>query len=206
MSKQSDAVISWRNRTKQRMIDAMGGKCVECGYTGCPATFDFHHIDPSTKEFSMGGMRANPVAWERICEELKKCAILCANCHREVEAGYRTLKSQVSTFDPSFETYEPIKREKKVRGATKRTILCVECKSELPAYTTRHKYCSDVCRKLVQTRNKQYAHKSRPKKVAWPDIDTLRHDIQSMTWVAIGKKYGVSDNAVRKWAKSYRLL
>lgn len=203
MSKQSEAVITWRNRTKQRMIDAMGGKCVECGYTGCPATFDFHHIDPSTKEFGMGGMRANPVAWSRICKELKKCVILCANCHREVEAGYRTLKSNISTFNPAYEVYDGISNRTKPREFD-RTILCVECKTELPAYTTRHKYCSDVCKTIAARRNA--VKKDRPRKTAWPDKDTLHHDIQSMTWVAIGKKYGVSDNAVRKWAKSYKLL
>ena len=93
------AVQTWRQRTKIRMVDAMGGKCVECGYTGCYSVFDFHHIDPTTKSFSMGGVRANPIAWTKIVHELKKCSILCANCHREVEDGYKTLTSNVSTFN-----------------------------------------------------------------------------------------------------------
>ncbi len=34
----------------------------------------------------------------------------------------------------------------------------------------------------------------------------LKEDIENLSWVAIGKKYGVSDNAVRKWAKKYGIL
>ena len=39
-----------------------------------------------------------------------------------------------------------------------------------------------------------------------PTIEQLKNDIESMTWAAMGQKYGVSDNAVRKWAKYYDLL
>lgn len=39
-----------------------------------------------------------------------------------------------------------------------------------------------------------------------PSIEELSEDMKSMSWVSIGKKYGVSDNAMRKWAKKYGLL
>jgi hypothetical protein len=55
-------------------------KCVNCGFNN-PAALDFHHEDPSTKEGSVhtyisGGQFA------KAYEELKKCIVLCANCHR----------------------------------------------------------------------------------------------------------------------------
>jgi len=40
------------------------------------------------------------------------------------------------------------------------------------------------------------------KKVEWPSPEQLLEDIRLLSWVAIGNKYGVSDNAVRKWAKN----
>lgn len=61
-----------------------GGKCEKCGYEGLPASFDFHHIDPSVKSFSISS-DPHTRKWERVKEELDKCQLLCANCHRLVE-------------------------------------------------------------------------------------------------------------------------
>lgn len=204
MSKQSEAVISWRKRTKQRMVEAMGGKCVECGYSNSTAAFDFHHLNPESKEFGMGGMRANPVAWEKIVQELRKCALLCANCHREVEAGERILKSSQTTFDESFVVYSlTFSNSKRKLRAT-----CTECSIEFSARGKRDRFCSDVCKKIHYKIPIALASKvsQRPRKTAWPEKDVLRNDMATLTWVAMGKKYDVSDNAVRKWAKSYNLL
>lgn len=54
--------------------------CVKCGQNH-PATFDFHHIDSSTKEASVNKLLKNR-AFKRALEEIKKCVVLCANCHR----------------------------------------------------------------------------------------------------------------------------
>lgn len=72
---------------KQRMVEYKGGKCARCNGVFHPFVYDFHHIDPSTKEKSLNSMRY--LSWDRIKEELDKCEILCANCHRltHVEAN-----------------------------------------------------------------------------------------------------------------------
>jgi hypothetical protein len=54
--------------------------CVQCGQNH-PATFDFHHIDRSTKEASINKLIKNR-AFKRAMEEVQKCVVLCANCHR----------------------------------------------------------------------------------------------------------------------------
>lgn len=58
--------------------------CRVCGETE-PICLDFHHLDPSEKEFSVGqeGQRS----WKQLDNEISKCVILCANCHRKVHAG-----------------------------------------------------------------------------------------------------------------------
>lgn len=68
-----------RNKeSKLRAIEYKGGRCADCGYKGHHCVFDFHHLDPSVKE-------GNPSAilrkdnWK---EEIDKCVLLCANCHR----------------------------------------------------------------------------------------------------------------------------
>lgn len=60
--------------------------CQICRFRGHRSALDFHHRDRSTKKFLLGG-NACGRAWPLIKEELKKCAILCANCHRRVEFG-----------------------------------------------------------------------------------------------------------------------
>jgi hypothetical protein len=151
MSKKSEAVKTWRRRTKDRIVEAMGGKCLICGYDGCTATFDLHHLDPSTKSFSMGGVRANPRAWAQIVEELRKCVLLCANCHREVEDGYVTLDTSQSTFNENFVDYEWV--EGKSTRITNKG-MCLQCFTVIIAITKNQKYCSDVCRCIHQ--NKKY--------------------------------------------------
>jgi transposase-like protein len=37
-----------------------------------------------------------------------------------------------------------------------------------------------------------------------PDYNTLNNDIELLGYVKTGKKYGVSDNAIRKWIKFYQ--
>ncbi len=68
-------------RLKIQAIEYKGGKCQKCGYDKCYAALEFHHRDPNEKEVSWKKLRSR--SWKRIEEELDKCDLLCANCHRE---------------------------------------------------------------------------------------------------------------------------
>jgi len=67
---------------KEKCISLKGGQCKRCGYKKCKKALVFHHIDPSKKEFGIGGMHSR--SWESIKKELDKCIMLCSNCHIEV--------------------------------------------------------------------------------------------------------------------------
>jgi hypothetical protein len=56
--------------------------CTICGYNKHAVALDFDHIDPSTKK--RGNYSAVNSSWSRkmIKEEVRKCRILCSNCHR----------------------------------------------------------------------------------------------------------------------------
>jgi len=41
------------------------------------------------------------------------------------------------------------------------------------------------------------------RKVKHPDYETLCKDIKTKGYVGTGKKFGVCDNAIRKWKKQY---
>lgn len=56
--------------------------CKECGENH-PATIDFHHRDPSTKEGGVTTLLGSKFSKKKVIEELKKCDVLCSNCHRK---------------------------------------------------------------------------------------------------------------------------
>lgn len=65
---------------KKRCVKYLGGKCVDCGYDEHPVALDFDHVDPKTKSFKISG---NAIyRWNELKNELDKCVIRCANCHR----------------------------------------------------------------------------------------------------------------------------
>jgi 5-methylcytosine-specific restriction endonuclease McrA len=79
----SSCTVTWkRHQIKRKAIDYKGGKCNNCGYDKCDSALQFHHIDPSQKDFGIsteGVIRK----WEAIKEELDKCVLLCVRCHAE---------------------------------------------------------------------------------------------------------------------------
>ena len=83
-------VVRFRRNLKVRAVEFMGSSCFGCSRTGPPAIFDFHHRDAADKHFGIG-QDGIPRRWEKVVAELAKCVMLCANCHREVHAGVRTL-------------------------------------------------------------------------------------------------------------------
>jgi excinuclease UvrABC ATPase subunit len=58
-------------------------KCVKCGYDKCVAALEFHHRDPATKKFTIAQAVSMGYSKNRIQQEIAKCDVLCANCHRE---------------------------------------------------------------------------------------------------------------------------
>jgi hypothetical protein len=66
---------------KEKSVDYLGGCCSLCGYSKCVKALEFHHLDPSRKEFTISGSHSR--SWGKIKNELDKCILLCANCHRE---------------------------------------------------------------------------------------------------------------------------
>lgn len=65
---------------KIKAVEYLGGRCNKCGKDWHPSIFEFHHIDPTTKDRDPSKMLS--LRWERVTAELDKCILLCANCHR----------------------------------------------------------------------------------------------------------------------------
>lgn len=79
-----DPIRLLRETRKQEIIDAIGGSCQLCGYDKAVRNLAFHHI--SNKEFELSS-RGFQYSIEKIIAEVRKCILVCHNCHGEVHDG-----------------------------------------------------------------------------------------------------------------------
>lgn len=168
----SERVKAWRNTTKIKMVEAMGGKCQCCGYNRCVKALAFHHIDPLQKDIGFGNIRANPKSWTKIVEELKKCILVCHNCHSEIHAGIREVPEKFSKFNEEYGVVSKVLEYDE----------CPHCKKQKPV---KRKYCSVKC---AQTNRR---------KVNWDNIDLL--ELLSQYKISeLEVMFGVSNAAIYK--------
>ena len=61
------------------------GKCSFCGYDKCLGALQFHHLDPTKKDFTISQVNLNETNFsiDMLKAEVDKCILLCANCHAE---------------------------------------------------------------------------------------------------------------------------
>ena len=79
----------------------MAAGCQICGYNAHPAALSFDHFNPENKYVTKSGKKVHVAdmvkggryAWNTIQEEIKKCRILCMNCHMEITYPRPDLKS-----------------------------------------------------------------------------------------------------------------
>lgn len=74
---------------KLKCVEYKGGSCTSCGYSKYVGALEFHHRDPSEKDFIVSTARS--LSWEKVRVELDKCDLLCSNCHRETHATLQGL-------------------------------------------------------------------------------------------------------------------
>lgn len=70
---------------KLKAVRYKGGICYDCKVSYPPYVYDFHHLDPSIKEDNLSALLRK--SFENTLEELDKCIMICANCHRERHFG-----------------------------------------------------------------------------------------------------------------------
>jgi len=69
-----------RDALKLKAVLYKGDRCEDCSQQFPLCVYDFHHVDSSTKENDIGSMIQS--SWDFVKNELDKCVLLCANCHR----------------------------------------------------------------------------------------------------------------------------
>lgn len=94
-----------RFKIKKWMIEYKGGKCTDCGVKNLDIScYDFHHLDPSKKDFNLSGINSAKISLEKVKKELDKCVLLCANCHRAKHSNYKNEKllNYISSLKVNF--------------------------------------------------------------------------------------------------------
>ena len=80
------AVDRRRKKIRQLALEYKGNRCSVCGYDRCFKALEFHHLESDKKDFGISA-KGYTRSWKVIKEELNKCVLLCANCHREMHEG-----------------------------------------------------------------------------------------------------------------------
>jgi len=78
--------------------------CLDCGEAD-PIVLEFHHLRDKTRAVSL--MMAGNTSVRRLAEEIDKCVVRCANCHRKHHRiGYKAQRTQhISPGNRSNETH-----------------------------------------------------------------------------------------------------
>jgi len=69
---------------KKEFVKLLGGKCEICSYDKNLSALCFHHLDSSKKEQQLTIRELSNNSMNTLLKELKKCKLLCHNCHMEV--------------------------------------------------------------------------------------------------------------------------
>lgn len=182
----------WRKQIKHRGVIALGGKCQICGGIFEDCCYDFHHIIPETKSFTIAGGNINGAkAWLRIRDELKKCTLLCANCHRLLHGGFVQLNSLISPFNDDYYEWD-LCQAKAVNTDTGKPIpvrtICPICGGTKASNAHECAKCTPAQKRHFEVNR-----------------DELKEMIYTLPFTQIGKNFGVSDNAIRKRCKLFGL-
>lgn len=170
---------NWKREKKLKLIEYKGGKCERCGYSNLnyPSAFHFHHIDRDSKAFQIS---ENNRKFEALKEEVDKCNLLCATCHAEIHEDLQRGLIEVAK-----------QRAIEVRLNIKPflTVFCSFCGKSFETKRSSAKFCNGKCSAAAQ------------KRVERPTKELLLDEINKLGYTGTGRKYGVSDNAIRKWVR-----
>jgi Homeodomain-like domain len=98
----ADGVVRHRQKVKSILVEEAGGCCVICGYDRHIRALQFHHLQPSLKRLAVSSQGVT-YSIETLRGEARKCVLLCANCHAEVEAGAAELPLELEPLTGSVQ-------------------------------------------------------------------------------------------------------
>lgn len=135
-------------KRKLELISYKGCKCEKCGYDKNISALEFHHLDPEKKEFQLDMRHLSNTHIDRLKNEVDKCILVCANCHRELHHPELEMNNIESLLD-SYKT-----KSVKVFDKKKKMSICPNCGKEFTPAKGKI-YCCPDC----EYENKHYPSK-----------------------------------------------
>ena len=186
-SKNSEYVTNSIKRRRTNLKKVFHSKCCLCGFNAIPEALEFHHVNPAEKSFGISSSNAATKSLNSQLEEMKKCILVCANCHRGIHSGVLQVPENYKDFYDS-EVAQSL-RDELERLTTHQDRYCIRCGK---AVSSKAQYCPE-CASFMQ------------RKVERPSREQLKELIRHTSFLQIGRQYGVADNTIRKWCKAYGL-
>lgn len=165
---------------KLQLINMKGGKCEICGYNKNLSALEFHHINPNEKKFNIDGRNISNKSMKSLIEESQKCKLLCSNCHKETHFSHYELNETKKLLNDN----KHLIKEKK-------EYFCKKCNKQL-SEQTKSGYCKECYNKI--------------KCEHIPPKEILLSLLENNSYNKIGKIYGVSHAAVKKWCIKYKII
>ena len=177
-------VKTFRQRLKKRAVYVLGDKCQVCGYDKCITALEFHHINPEEKDIDFN-YNVNR-SWATTRAEIAKCILVCANCHREIHYGLIDNSLLQSSFNEErAQEIDKLVNDLKIH----KLYYCKCCGKEV---TQKDSYCPECAAKARRVAER-------------PNREELKELIRNNSFLSLGRQFGVSDNAIRKWCKAENL-
>lgn len=186
-----------RRAAKRAGVALLGGKCLKCGESR-PYILAFHHLDKTQKDDTPSRFIANS-QFELYFEEIKKCCLLCSNCHNEFHFFEINENMDIETY--LGQTIQEIEQQNEQSDISRKYSVkpiiekkCSVCGRTL-APNSKSEKCHDCA--VVQTRKVI----NRPSK---EELFNYLIEIRG-NFTKAGQHFNVTDNAVRKWCRTYQL-
>jgi len=183
----SRSLLARAHERRNCLIERAGGACSVCGYKRCSRALTFHHLNAESKSFSLSASALRSHSWEDVQKEAKKCVLLCANCHHEAEHRKAVERMGVDLCIGPGREPKTARVRRELRDRKRLDAVRCLCGAQVSRGSQRCRPCSRVA----------------SRKVVRPSRRTLFVDVETLSMEAVGKKYGVSSNAVRKWLRKY---
>ena len=158
-------------KRKLEVINSLGGCCSRCGYKKNISALEFHHLDPNEKEFQVDLRHFSNSNLEKLKQELNKCILLCANCHREEH------NPQLSE-----DNYNSLLQVEKKSFSNPGGKVCPVCNSRFKTITGKI-YCSTICRD--STKN-------------YPTLDEINNKyLELKSWEKVSQHFGLTRRIIQ---------
>ena len=135
-------------KRKLELVEYKGGECEICGYKKNIAALQFHHINPTEKEFKLDIRKLSSTKKEILYKEVDKCMLLCANCHAEIHYKDMELNNVVNCVNEII-TKENKKYKNGLPIKEPRIAYCERCGKEM-TYSKGKKFCSKECKNNIK--------------------------------------------------------